>query len=84
MLGAGLLDIGILLSPPAKMVATVIARSKLLLTLGMSASARLIVIRFLGNSISKLAKALRTRSRDSSTALLAEPTVTMFGMLFEK
>lgn len=45
----------------------------------MSAGAIFIVIRFFGSSIELLAKALRTRSFDSSTALLTKPTIIIVG-----
>src|SRR5581483_1210667 len=62
---------------------TAIARSKLPSVLGISAGARLIVIRFRGSLSELLANELRMRSFASSTALLAEPTITILGKLFE-
>jgi hypothetical protein len=49
----------------------------------MSAGAKFIVIRLRGIAILLLAKALRTRSRDSSTALLPRPTIVMPGRPLE-
>jgi hypothetical protein len=55
------------------------AKSKLVVSFGISAGAKLIVILFLGNNRLALAKALRMRSFASSTALFPSPTIMMFG-----
>ena len=69
---------------PAIRIAVAIARSKLVLSFGISAGARLTVIRFFGNLSSALVNAPRNLSLASSTALLASPTMIMLGRPLDK
>src|SRR6266511_3873088 len=64
-------------------IAAAMAKSRLVLSLGTSAGAKLIVIRLRGRLSLQLAKALRIRSLASPTALLPRPTITIAGRLLE-
>ena len=61
------------------MILIAILKSRLELSFGSSAGARFSVMRFLGNVMPLDAKAERSRSLASSTALLARPTIIMLG-----
>ena len=65
--------------PDATRIPTAMARSWPVPSLGRSAGARLTVIRRAGTSKSELRRAARTRSRASSTALPARPTIVRPG-----
>jgi hypothetical protein len=74
----------IVMLPAAVRMAMAIGRSRLLLSFGTSAGARLMLTRLRGITSPELLNAPRMRSLASSTFLDAAPTITMLGKLFDK